>query len=262
MINQTAPYTVILGAEGELGRALAKEVARKCCNLILVSTSACDLQRFAIGLQLQTEMQVEARKLDLEQEDAIRELAAELSDNYEIRALINNVSCDWSVTQNRYIPELNQDGDNARLRGAARFTLELVPRMKHHSSSFIQHIIPFPFGKEKFPAPMQALVSKMNGFALELKEMLKDSPIMVSLMHPASPRILLAENDLGSEQLLRPQAPAHMVIARKAIRGMLRGDSLIIPGILNRIEYMMKTMAGAWRISAGEDFWKELQPSL
>ena len=44
-------YTIILGAEGELGRALAREVARKKCNLILVSTTSIDLQRFAIGLQ-------------------------------------------------------------------------------------------------------------------------------------------------------------------------------------------------------------------
>ena len=69
-------YTIILGAEGELGKALAREVARKGCNLILVSTTSIDLQRFAIGLQLKEEVQVEARTVVVahdEQEDRRRD---------------------------------------------------------------------------------------------------------------------------------------------------------------------------------------------
>jgi len=60
-----AQYTIILGAEGELGRAIAREIARKGCNLVLVSTTSIDLQRFAIGLQLKEDVQVDAVKLDL-----------------------------------------------------------------------------------------------------------------------------------------------------------------------------------------------------
>ncbi len=93
-------YTIILGAEGELGRAMAREVARKKCNLILVSTTSIDLQRFAIGLQLKEEVQVEAIKLDLGNQEEIQALTDRLREKYEIRALINNITCDWSVAQN------------------------------------------------------------------------------------------------------------------------------------------------------------------
>ena len=80
-------YTLILGAEGELGRALAREIARKRCNLILVSTTSIDLQRFAIGLQLKEEVQVEAVKLDLGDQEAMEAFAEKIKDQYEIRAL-------------------------------------------------------------------------------------------------------------------------------------------------------------------------------
>ena len=90
------PYTIILGAEGELGRALAREVALKGCNLIMVSTTSFDLQRFAIGLQLKHDIQVHAIKLNLSNQDEICALTKRIRDQYEVRALINNITCDWS----------------------------------------------------------------------------------------------------------------------------------------------------------------------
>ncbi len=70
-MSNTTNYTLILGAEGLLGKSLAREVARKKCNLILVSTTNLDLQRFAIELQLKEDVQVEALKLDLANKESV-----------------------------------------------------------------------------------------------------------------------------------------------------------------------------------------------
>jgi short-subunit dehydrogenase len=90
MLNTTntlnTQYTIILGAEGELGRAMAREIARKGCNLILVSTTSIDLQRFAIGLQLKHELQVNAIKLDLSNHEEIQSFTNSIQEDYEIRA--------------------------------------------------------------------------------------------------------------------------------------------------------------------------------
>ena len=96
-------YTIILGAEGELGKALAREVASKACNLILVSTTSIDLLRFAIGLQLKYDIQVTTLKLDLSNQEEIQELTKRIKDQYELRALINNITCDWSSGDNMCI---------------------------------------------------------------------------------------------------------------------------------------------------------------
>lgn len=255
-------YTVILGAEGELGKAIAREIARKGCNLILVSTTSLDLQRFAIGLQLKEDVRVDAFKLDLSDLESVHSLAGSIRDRCEIRALINNITCDWSVTHRKCISELSETDFLTRFRGAAQLTWDLLPKMKGLSSSFIQHIIPFPFRKEHFTADMQQSVSKMYAFARELKEQLRDSTVAVSMVHPAPVRSLIPQMDPvdGLSDELVAMTPR--IIAVKAVNGMLRGDRLIIPGFWNRIQFHLNRQATSWFRSAENSFGSNLQPSV
>jgi short-subunit dehydrogenase len=255
-------YTLILGAEGELGRAMAREIARKKCNLVIVSTTSMDLQRFAIGLQLKEEVQVEAMKLDLADKEAILSFTEKIQTRYEVRALINNITCDWSVAHHKCISEIAREDFLTRFRGAALVTMGLLPRMKQFSTSYIQHIIPFPFRKEEFSAEMQQSVSKMYAFAKELEEELKDTGVLVSMVHPAPFETLMPEFQVFDGLSEEVGALAPRLIAVKAVNGMLRGDRLIIPGFRNKIHYFLNRQATSWFRSAGQSFGSSLQPSL
>jgi short-subunit dehydrogenase len=255
-------YTIILGAEGELGRALAREVARKNCNLILVSTTSIDLQRFAIGLQLKEEVQVEAIKLDLGNQEAIRSLVARLRDQYEVRALINNITCDWSVSQNSCISELAKEDFQTRFRGAMLITTGLLPQMRKLTASYIQHIIPFPFKKEHFSTPLQQSVSKMYAFTRELEDELKDTGVFVSMVHPAPIKNIMEKVEFTGrifEEEVLTLIPS--IIAMKAVKGMLRGDRLIIPGFWNKVQFFLNRHATTW-FRAHEGVGSSLQPSM
>ena len=257
------PYTIILGAEGELGRALAREVARKGCNLILVSTTSIDLLRFAIGLQLKHDIQVNAIKLDLSNQEEIHALTKRISDQHEVRALINNITCDWSSGENKSISELAEDDFQTRFRGAAMFTMNLLPQMKDLSPSFLQHIIPFPFRKEQFSTDLQHSVAKMYAFTKELEEQLKHSGVSVSMVHPAPIKSIMQQmENFGRifEEDLQTLAPGF--IAMKAVNGMLRGDHLIIPGLRNKIQFYLNRQATSWFRAAEESFDSGLQPSM
>ena len=257
-------YTIILGAEGELGRAMAREVARKGCNLLLVSTTRVDLQRFAIGLQLKEEVQVEAVKLNLSDREAIQRFLNEVRERYEVRALINNITCDWSVEYKRCVTELAREDFLTRFRGAALITWSLLPHMSRLSSSYIQHIIPFPFKKEQFSAELQHSVSKMYAFARELDEELRNSSVSVSIMHPAPIRNLLPDADETTLFDTKQSTFTPASIAEKGIQGMLRGDRLIIPGFWNRVYFFLNKQATSWFRSPGEswDSSSGLQPSV
>ena len=257
------PYTIILGAEGELGRALAREVARKGCNLIMVSTTSIDLQRFAIGLQLKHDIQVHAIKLDLSNQDEICALTKRIRDQYEVRALINNITCDWSSGENKCISELAKEDFQTRFRGAALLSWSLLPQMKDLSSSFIQHIIPFPFRKEQFSTDLQHSVAKMYAFTKELEEELKNTGVSVSMVHPAPIKSIMQKmENIGRifEEDFQNLAPGF--IAMKAINGMLRGNHLIIPGLRNKIQFYMNRHATSWFRSEKESFDSGLQPSM
>ena len=255
-----AQYTIILGAEGELGRAIAREVARKGCNLIIVSTTSVDLQRFAIGLQLKEDVQVEAVKLDLSDREAIQEFTGRVKSDFEIRALVNNIACDWSARHNNYIAELSIEDFQTRFRGAALITWNLLPEMAKLSSSYIQHIIPFPFRKEQFSPDMQHAVSKMYAFARELDEELKNTAVSVSLVHPAPVRQMVHQLELPRDISEEPGAITPGLIALKAVNGMLRGDRLIIPGFWNRVQFFLTRQATSWFRSDEEGFGSNLQP--
>ena len=254
-------YTLILGAEGELGRELAREIARKKCNLIIASTTSVDLQRFAIELQLKEDVQVEATKIDLADREAILSFTAKLRGRYEIRALINNITCDWSVAHNKCISEIAQEDFLTRFRGAALVTMGLLPHLKQLSSSYIQHVIPFPFRKEQFTAEMQHSVSKMYAFAKELEEELKESGVSVSMVHPA-PMKNVREFDLFDGLAGEINTMSSQLVAMKAVNGMLRGDRLIIPGFRNKVRFFMNRQATSWLRSTEESFGSSLQPSL
>lgn len=256
------PYSIILGAEGELGKALAREIASKKCNLILISTTSIDLLRFAIGLQLKHDIQVNALKLDLSNHDEIHELTQRIREQYEVRALINNITCDWSTRKNMCISELAKDDFQTRFRGAALFTWNLLPQMKELSSSYIQHIIPFPFRKEQFHLDLQSSVAKMYAFTKELEEELKHSGVSVSIVHPAPIKSLMLQvENIGRifEEDIQLLAPG--MIAKKAINGMLSGESLIIPGLRNRIQFYLNRHATSWFRGVEESLDSGLQPS-
>jgi short-subunit dehydrogenase len=255
-------YTIILGAEGELGKALAREVARKGCNLILVSTTSIDLQRFAIGLQLKEEVQVEAIKLDLADQEAIQSLTTRIREKYEIRALINNITCDWSQANNSCISELAKEDFLTRFRGAALVTWSLLPQMRKLPASYIQHIIPFPFKKEQFSTELQHSVSKMYAFSKELDDELKHSGVSVSMVHPAPIKNIMEKIEFTGrifEEEILTLMPA--IIAMKAVNGMLRGDRLIIPGFWNRVQFFLNRQANNWFRNVEENLESSLQPS-
>ncbi|MCP4310601.1 MAG: SDR family NAD(P)-dependent oxidoreductase [Bacteroidetes bacterium] len=245
-MNADAQYTLILGAEGELGKALAREVARKGCNLIVVSTTNLDLQRFAIGLQLKEDVQVEALKIDLAEQETINTFVEAMRSRYDIRAMINNVICDWSVAHNKCISEIAREDFLTRFRGAAQVIMGLLPQLKKFSASYIQHVIPFPQEKDQFCEALQASVGKMYAFAKELEEELKDTSISLSMLHSnpvmnTAPEFEVFDGLSGEIKNLTPR-----LVAVKAINGMLRGDRLIIPGFRNKVRYFLSRQAHSW----------------
>ena len=189
-------YTIILGAEGELGRAMAREIAHKGCNLVLVSTTSIDLQRFAIGLQLKHDIQANAVKLDLSRHEDIQAFSKTIRENYEVRALINNITCDWSLARNRCISELAEADFQTRFRGAALLTWGLLQQMSKLPAAYIQHFIPFPFRKEQFSPELQHSVAKMYAFTKELEEELKHTGVSVSMVHPAPVKNIMQELEM------------------------------------------------------------------
>lgn len=251
-MNDNTHYTLILGAEGELGRALAREVARRGCNLIIASTSSIDLQRFSIGLQFREEVHVEAIKINLNDDGELMELAHRLKNDYDIRFLINNTLCDWSVPHGKCISEIARESLEERFRGTARMIMEFLPYLKNKSHAYIQHVIPFSFRREMFSEDIRFAAGKMYRFARELDDRLQDSFVSSSMLHANPFKGLSPEFEMldGLTEEVRYLAPR--LVATKAVKGMLKGKRMIIPGFRNRMVYFLKGQARDWLRRARE----------
>lgn len=254
-------FTLILGAEGEMGRAMAREIARKGCHLLLVSTTRTDLQRFAIGLQLKEEVQVDAVRLRLEDREAVMEFVEHVRAHYDIRALINNITCDRSIGREHCVDQMTREDFMNRFRGAALIISSLLPHLTRQSASFIQHIIPFPFRKEPLSPELQLAVSKMYAFARGLEEELKNTSVSVSIMHTSPIRNLIPDPDESADLHDRESSRTPAFIAEKGIQGMLKGDRLIFPGFWNRVQFFLNKQAMSWIRSTGEAWDSNLQPT-
>ena len=141
-------------------------------------------------------------------------------------------------------------------------TMNLLPQMRDHST-FIQHIIPFPFRREHFSTDLQHSVAKMYAFTKELEEQLKRTGVSVSMVHPAPIKSIVQKmENIGRifEEDFQNLAPGF--IAMKAVNGMLRGDHLIIPGLRNKIQFYLNRHATSWFRATEESLDSGLQPSL
>lgn len=238
-------YTIILGAEGRLGRALAREVAGKGCNLILISITKTDLQRFAIGLQLSKNVDVQAFRLNLSSQQDIFNLISEIRNKYQIQALINNIACEWSEEKLDCISLVNDVDFDTRFRSSAVISWMLLPELIKWPVSYIQNIVPIPFRSNNDIPNNAETISKMYAFSKELDEELKYSGVIVSVLHPAPLKIDPALQ--FSEDPFNPMvAMAARRIAEKAINGMLSGNRLIIPGLRNRLRFYLNKHTSFW----------------
>ena len=103
----------------------------------------------------------------------------------------------------------------------------------------------------------------MYAFARELEEELKNTPVSVSMVHPAPIKNMMQQIEFKDElfeEEINTLTPA--LIALKAVNGMLRGDRLIIPGFWNRVQFFLNRHATSWFRSTEESFGSNLQPSV
>jgi short-subunit dehydrogenase len=238
-------YTIILGAEGKLGRAMAREVAGKDCNLILISISGTDLQKFAIGLQLSKNVDVQAYKLNLSKQQDICNLISELKEKFQIQALINNITCEWSDVRQDCVSLMTNVNFNTRFRASAMITWMLLPELKKWPVSYIQNVVPTPYGPNKGIIDNTDTISKMYAFSKELDEELKNSGVIVSVLHP-SPVKTISDLQLADDYFNPMAAMVPRKIAEKAVNGMLSGARLIIPGFRNQVRFYLNKHTSFW----------------
>lgn len=230
-------YALITGASGGIGLALARELASRKHDVLLVARSADLLNRNCEDLKKEFGISAGFLAIDLTQANAVASVQDWIrQNNYAVDILINNAGFgSWGYLKDLPVSELH--GMMAlNMHTLAGLSKAMIPDLEKHPKAYIMNVA----STAAYQAvPTLSTYAATKGFVLlftrGLKWELKGTGISVSCLSPGPTTTgFIDRANLGrikekSEKFsMTPDA-----VAKIAIKGMLAGKAEIIPGFIN-----------------------------
>lgn len=242
-------YILITGASCGLGKELAVECAKQEKNLLLTALPNENME--ATGNELARKYGIDVRtfEADLTNSTKIRKLMADISQNYEIEALINNAGLGGAQPFLEATPEYIEQIVLLNMNALVLITRLLLPTLKRQKKGYILNIAsmasfsPMPY-KTVYPASKAFVYSFSRGLNSELK----NTGISVSVAHPSGMRTNAhSTNSIDNHNfIIRSTTLSVNRVAQICIRGMLSRKKLIIPGFLNKLSWLLLKITPEW----------------
>lgn len=247
--EQSKHYVVVTGASLGLGKAIANECAKRGFNIILLALPNENLRSLGNDLQHKYNIDVECKEVDLTNQSELDQTAHWINTNFNVKALINNAGVGGSKSFQTVSSQYVDDILFLNIRALVHLTHKLINNLKANSKSYILNVAsmasfgPMPY-KTVYPASKAFVYSFSRGLYAELKQ----DGISVCVAHPGgmatnknvSERIN-QHNKLIKSTILSPEKTAEI-----CVRQMLKSDSLIIPGIMNKVSWVFFKTCPVW----------------
>jgi len=229
--------TLITGAAGGLGRAMAIECAKRGHSLVLTDRDANGLSRFSEGLFRQYGIPPETIVCDLTKESEVGALMERFdAENAKFDLLLNIAGLDNEGGFLRRDCDRIVDIVKVNIEATLRLTHELLQR---RNQPF--YVVFVSSLASQFPMPLKATYAASKrflfDFALALGEEMKDSGVHVLALCPGglatTPKTIAAidaQGFFGKATTNRLE-----VVSRKTIDRVLRGETVYFPGVLNNL---------------------------
>jgi hypothetical protein len=233
-------YALITGASEGIGKALALECARQGWSVLLVALPNEKLEQAALEIhQLFPTVQVATLGIDLTLTTAPRAVYEWVVKNdFKVNMLINNAGVGYAGVFEEYAtPEFFDVLINLNIRATTQLTRLLLPVLRKQPKSYILNVSSLGAFQ---PVPYQTVYGGTKAFVYyfsrSLREELRGTGVSVSVVCPGGTNT--NEVNRARNQDLKPLAklsisePAY--VAAVAVRGLLRGQEVIVPGRMNR----------------------------
>jgi len=239
-------YTLITGACKGIGKALAYECASRGMNVLLVSNDAGCLQGVCDDIRSRLKVDSHCLALDLLQDGACEQVYRWVTDSgFEVDILINNVGLGRGGTFASMSPGDFHQMMTLNNRVTVEMTYHFVPMLTRQPHA---HILSVSSLEARLPLPYKAVYTGTKNFvyafSLAIAEELKFTNVRVTVLCPG-PVLTNADglarlNAHGKRSKLLMMYPEE--VARIAVRGMLKGRRIIVPGTLNAVVFKL----GSW----------------
>ncbi|WP_430972483.1 SDR family NAD(P)-dependent oxidoreductase [Sunxiuqinia rutila] len=260
MKDPNSQYTLITGASTGLGKAFAQECAQRKMNLILSSLPNENLEDLTRQLRQDHGVEVFYKETDLTNRLAVEEFAQWATTNFSVNTLINNAGIGGTQhfidSTTTYLDDMIQ----LNIRAMTLLTRLLLPSLKQHKSAHILNVSSLAaFSPVPYKTIYPATKAFIHHFTRGLEAELQDTNVRVSVLNPGP---IMTNSDVSKRievqsfyiklSIMTPEE-----VARIAIKKMLRGKSVIIPGIMNRLNaFFIRAVSENFRISVGTQIFK------
>jgi len=229
---------LITGASGGIGEDLARLVAAGGADVVLVARGVGRLQALASELHARHRIKATALVQDLAAPDAVTQVLGALNrDGIELDILINNAGfgllgpyVDVPADGIRQMLELN-------IVSLAMLTRGVLPGMLARRRGRIMNVASTAAFQ---PGPMMATYYATKAFVLSLSEALSSevdgSGVTVTCLCRGPTKTGFQDRaNMSETRLMRLGTMSSAEVARRGYDGMMSGQRLVIPGLLNKV---------------------------
>ena len=236
-------YTLITGASSGIGKELGMYCGNCGMNLLLVSLPGEGLEEVSHKINEEFNVKTDFFEIDLTERDSPEKVFKWVrNNNYQVRVLINNAGLAGTVVFEKSDLKYNDDRILLNIRALVLLIRLFIPDLRKHEKSYILNVGSL---SAFFSIPYKSLYSSTKSFVLSfsraLRYELKGTSINISVLCPNGVRTNFGTNaridahgKLG--QLTAINADK---VARVAIKGMIHGKFIIIPGLINQVIYIL-----------------------
>src|SRR4051794_10643898 len=232
-------WVLITGASEGIGRELAKQFAANQFNVVLTARSQSRLEQLAKELQVTHGIETKLVAGDLTDGETPERIFWECRD-LPISVLVNNAGFGWqgSFTEE----ELKQTAEMIEVNVSAlvRLThLFLRPMLGRRTGRILNVASTAAFQPGPFMAIYYASKAFVFSFSVALAEELRGSGVSVTTLCPGFTE---SEFHRRAQMKLGPRAFGMMSaesVARAGYRGCMRGDAIMVPGVMNKVMSFM-----------------------
>lgn len=236
-------YTLITGACKGIGKALAYECASRKMNVLLVSNDTECLESVCKDIRESKAVDTHCLSIDLMQDGASERVHRWVVENhFEVNVLINNVGIGKGGTFGSMTLKDIQHMMMLNNKVMVEMTYYMLRELEKNKEAYILSLSSL---EARLPLPYKAIYTGTKNFvyafSLAIAQELKFSNIKVSVLCPGpvltNQEGLSRINAHGRRSKLLMMYPDQ--VARIAIRAMLNGRQVIVPGILNAIFFKL-----------------------
>ena len=238
-------YTLITGADTGTGKQIAIECAKRGFNLFLVSLPETGLEDLAADLQQTYGVQVRHLGIDLTKRKSPRQVYnfARMN-NLRVNFLVNNAGLGFNGKLEKMSRELIDTMIFLNIRASTLLICLFLSEMKQYDKGYILNISSFG---ALSPVPFKSVYAATKTYLLfltrALQHELKGTNISATSVHPCGIKSERAMNNIKKSGFFaRISALTPEEVATESVRNLLSGRTFVIPGLVNKIYYLLGSL--------------------